>query len=99
MPSALRPQPSSTPDPRPPTPDPRPLTPTIIWLDATDAVREADCPKCLNIYMVGALSQLLPIADEHWPQALRRVAPERHFRINLQMFRAGRRALTQPVGS
>lgn len=67
-------------------------SPELIWLDATQQVHEHGCPKCLNVYLLGALSRLLPLSKKHWMQALRHRVPEAHLRINLEMFQAGRRA-------
>jgi indolepyruvate ferredoxin oxidoreductase beta subunit len=62
----------------------------VVWFDGTDVVHRHECPKCLNMYMVGALAELLPVPEQHWRPALRRMVPESHFDVNLQMFLAGR---------
>lgn len=62
----------------------------IVWLAGSDVVHEHDCPKCLNLYMVGALAEMLPVPHQHWRPALRRMVPENHVEINLRMFLAGR---------
>jgi Pyruvate/2-oxoacid:ferredoxin oxidoreductase gamma subunit len=64
----------------------------MVWLNGTEVVHEHDCPKCLNMYMVGALAELLPVPEQHWRPALRRMVPESHFAVNLEMFLAGREA-------
>lgn len=64
----------------------------IVWLDGSDVVHRHECPKCLNIYMVGALAELLPVPQQYWSPALRRMVPESHFDVNLSMFLAGRSA-------
>ncbi|HTY13165.1 MAG TPA: indolepyruvate oxidoreductase subunit beta [Candidatus Omnitrophota bacterium] len=46
--------------------------------------------KCLNIYMLGALSRSLPLKADVWTAAIKKVIPEKYLAQNLEAFKLGR---------
>jgi indolepyruvate ferredoxin oxidoreductase beta subunit len=48
--------------------------------------------KCLNVALLGALSALLDLPEEHWLAAIRGNLPEKLHPMNLDAFQIGRRA-------
>jgi indolepyruvate ferredoxin oxidoreductase, beta subunit len=57
-------------------------------------IGEASGPgrKSLNVAMLGALSRLLPLEENHWLDALKALFAEKHHAANAQAFAAGRMA-------
>jgi indolepyruvate ferredoxin oxidoreductase, beta subunit len=51
--------------------------------------------KSLNVALLGALSALLDIPEEHWLAALRAKLPEKLHALNFEAFACGRSAVTQ----
>ena len=50
-------------------------------------------PRHINTYLVGVLSAYLPIKEQSWLEALRRVFPEKILEENVKVFLAGRRTV------
>jgi indolepyruvate ferredoxin oxidoreductase, beta subunit len=63
----------------------------IAQLEKAEAAVEN--PRHLNTYLVGVLSAYLPIAEQSWLEALRRVFPEKILQDNVNVFLAGRRTV------
>src|SRR5207247_772254 len=64
----------------------------IEWFDGTDHTHQAECPRSLNYFMLGALSSRLAIPEAAWHDALDSVKSKPAMRdVNREMFAAGRR--------
>lgn len=63
----------------------------LIAPDAVDAAQLPD-KRCLNIALLGALSNHAGIPREHWLAAIKTGFPEKLREINLEAFDMGRRA-------
>jgi indolepyruvate ferredoxin oxidoreductase beta subunit len=61
---------------------------TMIKPDDIDLAR-LPSKKCLNIALLGRLSDCLPFPPEAWDAAIRRAFPERHHEMNCHAFRIG----------
>src|SRR5262249_34875133 len=67
--------------------------PRIQWFDGTDLTHQAECPRSLNVFMLGVLSPRLTIAEDAWDGALQSIKAKPAVRdVNREMFAAGRRA-------
>jgi indolepyruvate ferredoxin oxidoreductase, beta subunit len=66
-------------------------------VDLIDQLEKAEAavenPRHLNTYLVGVLSAYLPISEQSWLEALRRVFPEKILEENVKVFLAGRRTI------
>lgn len=66
-------------------------TDLIDYLPKAEAAVEN--PRHINTYLVGVLSAFLPISQDAWLEALRRVFPEKILEENVKVFLAGRRTI------
>jgi len=64
----------------------------IEWFEGTVLSHQAECPRSLNCFMLGALSTRLSITSVNWHQALLNNTNEASREMNQEMFAAGRRA-------
>jgi indolepyruvate ferredoxin oxidoreductase beta subunit len=64
---------------------------TIIPLPASNMAYELGDGRMANVVMLGAMSNLLPITEEHWIEALKVRLPTRYIEGNLKAFEAGRK--------
>ncbi|HJX16117.1 MAG TPA: indolepyruvate oxidoreductase subunit beta [Candidatus Deferrimicrobiaceae bacterium] len=71
------------------------VTPNLYLIDALAAALSLREVRAVNMVMVGAASQLLPLPEECYLRALRERLPERVVEVNGEAFRAGR-ALMAP---
>ena len=71
------------------------VTPNLYLVDALAAALSLREVRAVNMVMVGAASQLLPLPGECYLRALRERLPERVVEVNGEAFRAGR-ALMAP---
>ncbi|MFP4356639.1 MAG: indolepyruvate oxidoreductase subunit beta [Phycisphaerae bacterium] len=62
---------------------------TLIGPDAVD-VKALSSAKSLNVAMLGALSKLLPIGQEHWKAAIAAALPKKLHEVNFEAFEIGR---------
>ncbi len=63
-----------------------------VLIEPITAAIELPDSKCLNIALLGFLSQRLDLPQECWEQALRAQLPAKIFAMNQQAFALGRRA-------
>jgi indolepyruvate ferredoxin oxidoreductase beta subunit len=63
---------------------------SVHALDAFSAARELGELRAVNLIMVGALSNLLPVKERHFIDAIRKKVPERYLKVNLEAFRKGK---------
>lgn len=63
----------------------------LVKLDAAEIAREAGAERAANIVMVGVLAstEILPISEKSWREALKRTLPPRLFDINWRAFQGG----------
>ncbi len=69
------------------------LTPKLYRIDALAAALSLREVRAANMVMAGAASQLLPLPEECYLEALRARLPERIVEVNAKAFRAGRALL------
>ena len=62
----------------------------VLAVDAFTLAKAAGNVKAANVVLVGALSTLLPVAEEVFLQVLRERVPTRLLEVNLKAFAAGR---------
>lgn len=62
----------------------------ITWYPGTEATGQANCPRSLNFYMLGALSTRMEIDDMYWQEAIESSTSSRGRNVNHEMFAAGR---------
>ncbi len=60
-----------------------------IWLDGSDEVANAGCSRNLNVFMLGAFSQLLHFGHSAWQEVLSELGDRRSRMANLRMFEMG----------
>ena len=69
-----------------------------LILDARTALRESGIPlRCVNVFMLGALSAHLDFAEPTWERAMRALVKPRHIEPNLQAFALGRDAAVREI--
>ena len=62
--------------------------------DLSGFIKKSDCLKdrrTLNIFMLGILSQYLPIKESYWHLAIKEVLPAQIVQINEEVFEKGRK--------
>ena len=64
---------------------------SVVPVDALDLAREVGEVKTVNVVMVGAMSNYLPIDPSVCEEVIRTRIPERFREVNLQAFAAGRK--------
>ncbi len=69
--------------------------PRLTVVPASQIARDLGEARAANVVMLGALSRLLPLAEEAWLAALETRLPERLRARNLQAFHAGRLAMEE----
>lgn len=65
--------------------------PRIEWFEGSDLTHQAECPRSLNVFMLGVLSTRLIVPEECWLEALNSVAGKSSRDANREMFLAGER--------
>lgn len=69
------------------------FTPNLYRIDALAAALSLREVRAVNMVMAGAASQLLPLPEQRWLEALRECLPERIVEVNTKAFLAGRALL------
>jgi indolepyruvate ferredoxin oxidoreductase, beta subunit len=64
--------------------------PRLVLLDAVEVAREVGDVRMVNVIMLGALSNSLVMANEHWEAAIRERFPAKIHEACLRAFRRGR---------
>jgi indolepyruvate ferredoxin oxidoreductase beta subunit len=64
--------------------------PDFLLVDGLHLATEAGNPKAANTVLLGAVSQRLEIAEEHWLAALRKMVPAKALEVNIRAFQMGR---------
>jgi indolepyruvate ferredoxin oxidoreductase beta subunit len=62
----------------------------VLAVDASTLAGAAGTVKAVNVVMLGAVSQSLPLEDETWETVIRRVVPPKTVDTNLKAFALGR---------
>lgn len=62
----------------------------VLEIDALSISTGTGLPQSMNIALLGGLSLLLPVAEQHFVACLRHQVPPRFLEHNLQAFKAGR---------
>lgn len=75
------------------------LPATLITVPGERLAQEAGNVKAANVVLLGALSVLLPLAEETWWACLEQRVPKKFLQLNRQAFSAGRAAVTQPTAA
>jgi indolepyruvate ferredoxin oxidoreductase beta subunit len=65
----------------------------IVALPASQMAGELGDGRMANVVMLGAVSTMLPIAEEHWKKALHFRLPPRYLEGNLKAFAVGRKTV------
>lgn len=65
-------------------------TSKINEFDALNAAVKAGNKNCVNVVMLGALSNLLSFPKESWEEAIRKRVPAKFLEVNMKAFKAGR---------
>lgn len=66
--------------------------PGLMLLQANPLAIQAGNLRAANVVVMGALSTLVPFAEEHWQAALRERIPAKLLDVNLRAFALGRQA-------
>jgi indolepyruvate ferredoxin oxidoreductase beta subunit len=66
----------------------------IAWTEGTVLTHQAECPRSLNLFMLGVLSTRLQIDAGAWHEALENSLSAATREVNTEMFNAGRRTAT-----
>jgi len=61
----------------------------VRWYDAGAAARRLGHPALAGVFLLGALSTLLPVSEGIWLDAVRRMVPDRYRDANERAFREG----------
>jgi indolepyruvate ferredoxin oxidoreductase beta subunit len=69
----------------------------VVVLEATKTALELGNHQAANVVLLGALSALLGIPAEVWPQVLQNRIPERALELNQRAFNAGRNVSMAPA--
>lgn len=64
----------------------------VIPVDGFEIAKECGNVKAANVALVGALSKLLPVPEAAFVAAIEKRVPGRFLEVNLQVFKAGRKA-------
>ncbi len=67
----------------------------VIPIPASRISRDLGDGRMANVVMLGALSTLLPIPEENWPQVLQFRLPQRYLEPNLKAFESGRQTVRE----
>jgi len=67
--------------------------PGLLLLDANPLAEQAGNLRTANVVVMGALSTLVPFAEEHWQAAMRERIPAKLLDVNLRAFALGRDAV------
>lgn len=62
----------------------------VLALDAVALAAKAGTRQAMNVVMLGALSQYIPLSEEHIIQALVEVVPQRYLEANKRAFLLGK---------
>ena len=65
--------------------------PRVYWIDGSARARALGRPASLNLFMLGVLAGLLPMDDDAWREAIRRLLTPATLSDNLVLFVAGQR--------
>jgi indolepyruvate ferredoxin oxidoreductase beta subunit len=60
-------------------------------IDATKLAADAGNPQAMNVVMLGALSEHIPLREEELIEALRESVPAKFLEVNRRAFELGRR--------
>ena len=66
---------------------------TVIPLPASIIANKLGDGRMANVVMLGAMSTLLPVAEERWIEALNTRLPSRYIKGNLRAFKAGQKEI------
>jgi len=66
---------------------------TVISLPASIIAHNLGDGRMANVVMLGAMSTLLPVAEERWIEALNTRLPTRYIKGNLKAFKAGQKEI------
>ncbi|MBM3327181.1 MAG: indolepyruvate oxidoreductase, partial [Calditrichaeota bacterium] len=67
--------------------------PKVIAMDAESIASQVGNVKMVNVVLLGAIADYLPLADEIWETIIRRRVPKGTDEANLAAFRKGREAV------
>lgn len=62
----------------------------VFFIDGLKKVSKLGNTRALNVFLLGALSVLLPLTEQVWQEALEAKLPSKILQINLQAFLLGR---------
>jgi len=68
-------------------------TQKVFFIDGLAKVAELGNIKTLNVFLLGALSGLLPLSREAWHESLKTTLPEKILSINLEAFDLGKQEI------
>jgi indolepyruvate ferredoxin oxidoreductase beta subunit len=66
---------------------------TVVPLPASTTAHKLGDGRMANVFMLGAMSTLLPIPEERWIEALNTRLPSRYIKGNLRAFKAGQKEI------
>ena len=66
--------------------------PRLQWFPGTTQAQELEAPRSLNYYIVGVVSELLPLSETSWEQSLAEGQRAKAAPTNRQLFERGRAA-------
>jgi len=69
-------------------------TPRSHWLDGIGLAEKAGDAKAANTVILGALSAVMDIPDEHWIEAIKARIPAKQLELNLSAFKTGKLAIS-----
>jgi len=64
--------------------------PNAVFLDALPIAVKLGNPRCMNMVIAGAISNLTPFTEEQWLETMKQRIPARLLDLNLQAFTRGR---------
>jgi len=66
-------------------------TEKIHFVEGLKAARSLGNMRAMNIYLLGALSNYLPLTSDAWLISLKSRLPEKHLNVNLKAFKQGQK--------
>lgn len=67
--------------------------PDTVFVDAISLAKKAGTSRAVNVVMIGALSNFLPIKLDIWTDVIRKKVPEKFLDANLRAFQLGRETM------
>lgn len=67
--------------------------PDAVFVDAISLAKKAGTSRAVNVVMIGALSNFLPIEPDIWTDVIRKKVPEKFLDANLRAFQLGRETM------